>query len=132
VLQANKDNFEVLNNLAWQLALHDQKADEALTLVDRAIDLAGPNPALLDTRAVVLMQLNEAGKALNDLRDSLTYEPDKPTRYFHLARAYQMALLPAEARKALARSATLGLKAESVDPLEREIYRKFLQEMALR
>jgi cellulose synthase operon protein C len=132
VLETNKDNLEALNNLAWLLALHDQNAKEALTLANRAIDLAGHNPTLLDTRAVVFLQLNQAEKALDDLRESLTYEPDKPRRYFHLAQAYQMALAPAEARKALERSKVLGLTEETVDPLERGTYRKLWSEIAVR
>ncbi|MFI5457357.1 MAG: tetratricopeptide repeat protein [Isosphaerales bacterium] len=132
LLGANQDNVEVLNNLAWQLALRDHKSKEALTLVDRAIDIAGRNPALLDTRAVVLMQLSQGDKALQDIRDAVSSEPDKPVRYFHLARAFHMTNAHADARKALERSEALGLKEQTVDPLERESYRRLCQEMVLR
>ncbi|MGA7499844.1 MAG: tetratricopeptide repeat protein [Isosphaeraceae bacterium] len=131
-LGANRDNVEALNNLAWQLALREDNPEEALKLVDRALDIAGPNPTLLDTRAVILMQLNQGDKAVEALREAVRSRPDKPTYYFHLARAYQMTKSPSEARKALERSKALGLNEEIIDPLERETYRKLWREVSLR
>jgi tetratricopeptide (TPR) repeat protein len=131
-LGANRDNVEALNNLAWQLALREDNPEEALKLVDRALDIAGPNPTLLDTRAVVLMQLNQGDKAVEALREAVSSQPDKPIRYFHLARAYQMTNAPTKAREALERSKALGLNEEIIDPLERETYRKLWREIALR
>ena len=128
----NRDNIEALNNLAFQLALRENSSEEALKLVDRALDIAGPNPILLDTRAVVLMQLNQGDKAIEALHEAVNSRPDKPTYYFHLARAYQMTNAPAEARKALERSKVLGLNEEMIDPLERGTYRKLSHEIALR
>ena len=107
-LGANQDNVEALNNLAWQLALRDEDSAEALRLVDRALDIAGPNPALLGTRAVVLMQLSQGDKAVEALLEAVSSEPERPIYYFHLARAYQMTNAPSQARKSLARSKCWG------------------------
>ena len=131
-LGANRDNVEALNNLAWQLALREHNPEEALRLVDRALDIAGPNPTLLDTRAVVLMQLNQGDKAVEALREAVSSQPDIPIRYFHLARAYQMTNAPTKAREALERSKVLGLNEETIDPLERGTYRKLWREVAFR
>ncbi len=131
-LGANRDNVEALNNLSWQLALRENKPEEALTLVDRALDIAGPNPTLLDTRAVILMELSLGDKAVEAILESVRLQPDKPVRYFHLARAYHMTHAPSEARKALERSRVLGLHEEIIDPLERETYRKLSRKIALR
>jgi len=62
----------------------------------------------------------------------LNSNPDKPIYHFHLARALQMTNAPSDARKALERSKELGLTEESIDHLEREIYRKLCLEIALR
>ena len=132
LLEANRDNVEALNNLAWQLALRDKNSEEALKLVDRAIDIAGPNPTLLDTRAVVLMQLSQGDKAREVLQEAVSSDPDKPIYYFHLARALKMTSSPSEALEALERSKVLGQTEESLDPLERGAYRKLCQEIALR
>ena len=58
--------------------------DEALKLIDRALDIAGPNPTLLDTRAVILMQLREGEKAVEAVREAVRSRPEKPIYYFHL------------------------------------------------
>ncbi len=131
-LGANRDNVEALNNLAWQLALREDTPGEALKLVDRALDVAGPNPTLLNTRAVILMQLSQGDLAIKALREAVRSQPDKPTYYFHLARAYQMTKSPSDAREALERSRVLGLTEEIVDPLERGTFRKLSREIALR
>jgi len=132
LLEANWDNVEALNNLAWQLALRDKNCEEALKLVDRAIDIAGPNSTLLDTRAVVLMQLGQGDKAREVLEEAVSSDPDRPIYYFHLARALKMTNSPSEALEALERSKVLGQTEESVEPLERGAYRKLCQEIALR
>ena len=132
LLQTNRDNVEALNNLAWQLALREQKSDEALKLVDRALDIVGPNPGLLDTRAIALMRLSQGEKALDALHEAVSSQPGKPIYHFHMAQAYKMTNSPSQARKALERSKVLGLSEESVDPLERETFRTFCEEIALR
>ena len=132
LLGTNPDNVDALNSLAWQLALRNKNSDEALELVDRAIDVAGPNPTLLDTRGVVLMQLGEGDKARDVLQEAVSSDPGKPIYYFHLARALQMTNAPLEARKALEQSKVLGLTEESVDYLEREAYHKLCLQIALR
>ena len=78
------------------------------------------------------MQLNQGDKAVEALREAVRSRPDKPTYYFHLARAYQMTKSPSEARKALERSKALGLNEEIIDPLERETYRKLWRKVSLR
>ena len=132
LLGAKRNNVEALNSLAWQLALRENNSAEALELVDRAIDIAGPNPTLLDTRAVVLMQLSQGDKALDALREAVRSQPDRPTYYFHLARAYQMTNATTEAREALKRSRELGLNEQTIDPLERGTYHKLRGEIARR
>ena len=51
VLASDPDNVEALNSLAWELALRDPgKANEAVELVNRAIEKVGASSALVDTR----------------------------------------------------------------------------------
>ena len=119
LLAGNRNNIEVLNNLAWQLVLSNKNLKEALGLVDRAIDIAGPDPALLDTRAVVLMRLGQADEAQRVLREAVNSDPDGAIYYFHLARALKMTDSRSEAREAFARSRQLGLTAASLAPPER-------------
>ena len=94
----NRDNVEALNNLSWQLALVGQSFDEALALIDRALGIAGPNPTLLDTSAVILTQLSRFDDAVEALREAVRSQPEKAICYFHLARAYHTANNFVEAR----------------------------------
>ncbi len=129
LLGTNRDNLEALNNLAWQLALRGQKFDEALALIDRALDIAGSNPTLLDTRGAVLMQLDRGNNAVKALQEAVRSQPEKALYYFHLARAYQLTNSHVEAREALERSKALGLNEKTLDPLERDTYRKLHQQV---
>ncbi len=52
-----------------------------------------------------------------------------PATYFHLARAYQRAKRPADAREAFKKAQAHGLKAETIDPLERAAYDRLLDEL---
>ena len=60
-LSRNEGDVVALNNLAWLIAIKQEgKGAEALQLLGRAIDVAGPRAALLDTRAVIHMKMGRA------------------------------------------------------------------------
>jgi tetratricopeptide (TPR) repeat protein len=75
-----------LNNLAVLVVLRGGDRREALDLVKRAIDRAGPHPALLDTRAIVRLSSGDTLGAIEDLTEAVAESPTGPT-YFHLAQA---------------------------------------------
>jgi tetratricopeptide (TPR) repeat protein len=132
-LASNPDDPQALNDLAWVLSQREpSKLQEALELINRAIDVAGENPFLLDTRAVIFLQLRQPDPALQDLGKSLALRPSSRASYFHLARAHLMAGKHASSLAAFRRAEELGLKLETVDPLEREAYQKLRQELGLR
>jgi tetratricopeptide (TPR) repeat protein len=132
-LTSNPENPEALNYLAWVLSHRDRsKCPEALELINRAIDVAGEDPARLDTRAVIYLQLGQIDRALQDLGRCLSLRPLSGTSYFHLAQAHLLAKNEGESRKALRRAEDLGLKPETADPLERDTYFKLRQELGPR
>jgi len=131
VLGGSPNNLEALNNLAWLLAFESGKEREALELINQAIEIAGSDATLLDTRAVVYLRLEKTDLALQDLRAGVAINPEKAVLYFHLARALQMASNPAEAREAFRQAEQLGLKPETVDPRERELFLRVRQELSL-
>jgi len=125
VLEKDAGNATALNNLAWLLALKSGHTDEALKLVDRAVQAIGPNPNLLDTRAVAYLGLSQpaaAKMAVKEL-DQVIAESPSPTGYFHLAQAHLLAGQKREALQAW-RKANEGapLKPESLHPLERTAF----------
>ena len=73
-----------LNNLAWLMALRNGDHAAALGLIDRAIDLLGPDPELLDTRAVVRLAAGRDDRAADDLNEAVAASPSA-TKYYHLA-----------------------------------------------
>lgn len=128
VLTEDRDNLVALNNLAWLLAQRPGKAEEALTLVNRAIAAYGERPELLDTRAVVYLGLGKERESVADLRRVVSDAPT-PARYFHLSRAHQQAKDRSSALAALQRANELGLTPEQLHPSERETYRRVTAEL---
>jgi tetratricopeptide (TPR) repeat protein len=125
ILRANPHHVVALNNLAYLLALTGGPGDEALRLVQAAIDRAGPVAELLDTRAVVHLTAGRAGPAGPDQRQAGAPSPaPSATAYFHLARAYHLAQNPVAALDAYRKAAGAGLRAEDLHPLERPAFRE--------
>jgi tetratricopeptide (TPR) repeat protein len=121
VLQKDATNVTALNELAWLLALRGQKLDEAQELIGRAIELLGPLPSLLDTRANVELARGQPDKALADMQAVVELQP-AANRYFHLARAHQKLGHAAEAADALKKAREMQLNARSLHALERPAY----------
>jgi Tfp pilus assembly protein PilF len=126
VLAVDGDDPRALNNLAWLLALRNRKGAEALPLIQRAIDLYGPRPDLLDTRALVYLALEQPDKARADLKASIA---DTPTgnRYLHLARVCQMTDDAAGAAAALREAKALGMRRAQLHPVELAACAKLLE-----
>jgi predicted Zn-dependent protease len=118
-----------MNNLAWLLALTSNRTAEALELVKGAMELAGPEPSLLDTRALVYLKRGEGQLAKRDLGAALLATPSA-SRYFHLAQAQLLTKNRAAAVAAFRKARELGLRTERLDPLERPVYHRLATELA--
>ena len=117
IVKEEPKSVEALNNLAWLLTYNDRNGAEALALANMAIEIAGPLPELLDTRAGAYLVLNEPDLALTDLKDALGQLADSAeifaTVQFHLAQAYIKAGNLAEAKNAFERATKQpGLEAK--------------------
>jgi tetratricopeptide (TPR) repeat protein len=133
VIDIDPDNFRAYNNLAILLALKDEtKTDEALTLIDRAIELAGALPSLIDSRAVVRIKRGEPQRALEDLETILGDTSDKvdPAWLFHKAWALS-ANSKDDARDVLAnaRKEPYNLDSSKIDAPERREYDKLIEDL---
>jgi hypothetical protein len=114
---------------AWHLIFRHHRGQEVLALVNRAIDVAGEIPSLLNTRALAFMDLGQSDPALSDAKRVLASEPSGPSAYFHLARAHLIAKNERASRKAFERAQELGLTLETVDPLGRDSFQNLRQEL---
>jgi tetratricopeptide (TPR) repeat protein len=129
VLKKDPNNAKAMNNLGVLLAQKREHLDEALSLVDRALLLAGPVPALLDSRASVYLAMGKPELARVDLEEAVSEEP-RPNRQFHLALAYWRLGQQQAASKALEEALMKGkLAAEKLPPLERADYDRLLAEL---
>ncbi len=109
------------NNLAALLSEDTQQLAEALTCADRAIAAAGkPIGNLLDTKAVVLLQMGDNGQAASLLLQAIALpDPPDPRFSFHLAVAqWRLGQLP-QAKQAWQRAQELGLEQSYLTGFER-------------
>jgi len=130
ILRSDPNRVKALNQLAWLLALRDQgKTQEALEVVNRAIEIGGATSTLVDTRAVALIRAGEPDRAAQELRDAQAVDPKNVSLALHLAWACQQAGKTEEGRKAFEQAEELGLKPETRDPLERGIIARLRQQL---
>src|SRR5205085_10031735 len=100
-------NVVALNNLAWTLAADRRHAPEALGLIERAIDLAGPIDDLLDTRARIRFESGDVAGGLRDLTEAVNEMPTA-TRLLDLAGMHRRAGQPELADRIERRSRMFG------------------------
>jgi tetratricopeptide (TPR) repeat protein len=128
MLANDAENAVVMNNLAVLLAMRHQRLDEALRLINRAIELTGPLAQMLDSRASVHIARGEPEKAVKDLEEAIGESPD-PVRLFHMAQA-QLALGNRTAAvKALRDANRYGLSDDKLQSPERPINEKMQKDL---
>jgi tetratricopeptide (TPR) repeat protein len=131
VLKLDKSNITALNNLAWLLAQNTNGADEALALINQAIQVNGPTPGLLDTRATVNLARDQTKAAISDLQEANQASPVAP-RLFQLARAHLKAKDRPAAAKAFAEAKRLGFDPKQLHPLQQEAASRVASELESR
>jgi tetratricopeptide (TPR) repeat protein len=128
LLVESPNDAVVLNNLANLFALSGTHLDEALSMINKAIELEGPTPLLLDTRGVCHLSRKDIDSALKDLKQSVAEFPH-PLLRFHLAWALaesgNTAAATAELKAALNPDLTSTLHV-----LERDDFARLVQELA--
>jgi tetratricopeptide (TPR) repeat protein len=128
ILEQSSHDVSAMNNLAWLLALEGRLGTEGLQWINKAIQLAGPQPNLLDTRGIVNLALGNNDEAVADLTRAADLGPNG-TIYFHLARAQAAANDPDAARRSLRKARNAGLKESSLLSLEQSTYQGLLKEI---
>ena len=73
-LRYNADYALVLNNYAYFLSLDGQQLDRALSMAERAVELAGNNPTYLDTQAWVLFRLGRTAEAKKVMQQAIALD----------------------------------------------------------
>jgi tetratricopeptide (TPR) repeat protein len=122
LLERNERNVVVLNNLAWLVSFLPVDRESSLRYIDQALQLAGPVATLLDTRAVIQINLKKPGDAVRDLEQALLEVQDNPGIWYHMALAQLRLGSRAEATEAWKRALALGFDPSSLHALERDGY----------
>jgi tetratricopeptide (TPR) repeat protein len=128
VLKLKDSHVPALNNLAMLLALKEEKGGDALQLITKAIEMAGPIAELLDTRAMVYLNEQQPRAAMADLQEAIRLNP-KPLYYFHLARAYHMNQDRLTATNWMNRATKEGLKTSALPRLEQPQFESLNREL---
>ena len=88
VLELQPRHLLAMNNLATILAEQPGREGDALAQIDQAIELVGPQPVLLDTKGMVLLEKGRADEAVALLEEAAAIPDADPRFVFHLAVAY--------------------------------------------
>ena len=123
VLRLQPKNIGVLNNLASLLAEkpEPQARREALEYVEQAIDLAGKQPLLLDTKGMALLYDGEAERAVKMLQSACDYPRPDPRFLFHLAAACARLDQLDRARAALRKARDADLERQVLTKKDRQL-----------
>ena len=125
LLRLRPRDVVAMNNLATLLGEQPDKRSQALTYIDTAIQIAGPQPFLMDTKGMILLYDGKLDEAVKLLQAAASVPNPDPRYRFHLAVAHQRLGEAAKAREAL--------KAARNDKLESQVLteadRKMLAEL---
>ena|GEM_PF-1986913 len=124
VLHVDPQSLPALNNLAWLLGMQNRETDEALSLVERAIEAAGPTPQLLDTRGCILLSQGRTRQATADLQKAIANGGGTSTTLLHLAAAQLDDGEPQAARQTFEQATAAGLSEPLLHPLDRALLRR--------
>ena len=118
ILRENERNVPALNNLGVLLALTGEDYKEAERLLQKAIEIAGPADALIDSYGVIKLASGRPEAAIVDFEKALQTR-ETAERRFHAAAAYMQLKRFDSAKKSLDRADRLQLSEQELHPLER-------------
>ncbi|MGI6415831.1 MAG: tetratricopeptide repeat protein [Thermoguttaceae bacterium] len=127
-LKIRPKDLVVLNNLATILAETPAARKEALRYIDQALEIGGPQDALLDTKAMILVQDGKADQAVKLLETACShYNPD-PRYPFHLAVAYSRTGEKTKARAAYNQAIESGLEDQILTDSDQAMLKQLQEE----
>ncbi len=130
VLERDPKNVEALNEAAILQVLTNGDANEAASLIDRAIQQVGPVGVLVDTRAAVELALGAPEAAILSAETAIAESPSS-VRHFRLSQAHFASGNASQARDALQTAFKFGLHTNSLHPLEVSAFRQLRSDLKL-
>src|SRR5262249_41903499 len=121
IVQIYPRSVPALNNLAMILAERPADRAEALRLIDDAINIAGKDPGLLDTKGAILVYAGRSREAVPFLESAIREAEADPRHHFHLALAYRDQGKTEEARSQLRTALDRQLGAQILTPTDQRL-----------
>lgn len=121
IVKNQPNNAAALNNLAWLLMISSKDLEEASTLVNEAIAIAGPVADLVDTRGVIDLARGRTQEARDSLQEAFDSAPNANVG-FHLAIALERLGEKEQAQEVFKEAKELGLSLSRLHPTEHAAY----------
>jgi tetratricopeptide (TPR) repeat protein len=118
VLQLKPKDVLTMNNLATLLSEQPDKHEEALTYVEKAIQIAGPRAPLLDTKGTILVHDRRPGEAVAYLETAASDSNADPRYQLHLAEAYDQMGEVEKAREAIKKAIDSKVARQVLTPMD--------------
>jgi predicted Zn-dependent protease len=112
VLAKDPDNATALNNLGYFLIERNERLQEALEMIQRAVRSEPTNSSFLDSLGWAYFKLGKLDEAERQLKEAARRDPTSSTIQEHLGDLYQKQGKTAEARAAWQKALTLSTEAE--------------------
>jgi Tfp pilus assembly protein PilF len=117
VLKANPENAGAMNYIGYMLANANQRLEESLGLITKALDIEPGNGAYLDSLGWVQFRLGRLDDAEKNLRLALQKTPRDPTVHDHMA---NVLMKQSKVREAVSQWETSLKEWESSSPADAE------------
>jgi tetratricopeptide (TPR) repeat protein len=130
VVTLNPRHVPALNNLAVLVAETPDQREEALTLVDQAIELRGQQTTLLDTKGTILVFGGKSSEAIALLEAAARGVHSDPRHKFHLAMAYHDIGAAQKARDQLDAALKQSLEKQILTPTDRKSLQRLRSSLA--
>jgi tetratricopeptide (TPR) repeat protein len=121
VIQLSPYHVSALNNLAVVVAETPERRDEAIALVERAIEVKGHEPTLLDTKGTILVSRGDTEVAIPLLEAAARGPTADPRHRFHLAMAYSDSGSTEKAREQFELALRNDLESQILTPTDRKL-----------
>lgn len=131
ILESDPRNIVALNNLSILNCYSDKGVDRqrSVVMIDQAIEIAGPLPALLDSRAIVKLNLDDLDSAMQDLREALDQDSN-PLFWLHLAYLQIRKNDLRGASESFERASDPKIEESRLHPLERPLFEELRRRLA--
>lgn len=121
ILKQSPRNPIALNNLGYFLTERGEKFDEALRLIEQALEIDPLNPSYLDSLGWVYFKLGKLSEAEKYLKEALQIDDSSATIHEHLGDVYQKQGKSDSAKTAWLKALSLAEEAEETSRLKAKL-----------